>query len=141
MIDKVKKTIQQAGDLLKEQANNLGEGAKEKSYQLFEQWAQVFPKLDAYGLKMQCFSITVTLNPAMEVHLEGLTADFMPDKLAVMIEESKDSALVSSVLKAIKTTYDLHQKTEAELFEPLHIRITVSFPPEIKVYLGKPPIE
>jgi len=128
MIDKVKKTFQQAGDLIKEQASNLGEGAKEKSYQLFEQWAQVFPKLDALGLKMECFSITVTLNPAMEVHLKGLTADFTPDKLAEMMEVSKDSTLVTSVLKAIKTTYDLHQKTEAES-------------PEIKVYLGKPPIE
>lgn len=141
MIDKFKKTMQQAGDLLKEQAGNLGEGAKEKSYQLFEQWARVFPQLKAYGLDMTSFAISVTLNPSMEVHLKGKAADFVPEKLRVMQEECDSSALLSSVFKAIQTTYQLHEKTEAELFESIFVKIIVTIPPEIKVYLGQPIIE
>ncbi len=136
MIDKFKKGIQQAGDLLKEQASNLGDSAVEKTYNVFEQWAYVFPTLDEYGLKMQSFAISVSISPAMEVYLLGVAADFTPDKLEPIKEACKDRKLVTSVLKTIQTTYELHQKTEATLFEPIHVKITVKISPEIKVILG-----
>lgn len=138
MIDKLLKSLQQAGDLIKEQASNIGDSAIEKTYQLFEQWAYVFPTLDQYGLKMQSFAISIAISPAMEVHLLGNAADFTPDKLKAIQEETKDKTLVNSVLRTIQTTYDLHQKTEAELFEPIHVKITVRISPEIKVILGDP---
>ena len=138
MLDKFKKGIQQAGDLIREQASNLGDSALEKTYSLFEQWAYVFPTLDDCGLKMQSFSISVSISPAMEVHLLGKAADFTPEKLQPIQEANKDRTLVTSVLKTIQTTYELHQKTEATLFEPIHLKITVKLSPEIKVILGDP---
>ena len=36
MIDKIKKTFQEATEVIREQAATLGEGAKEKSYHLIE---------------------------------------------------------------------------------------------------------
>ena len=138
MIDKLKKGLQQASDLIKEQASNLGDSALEKTYNLFEQWAYIFPTLDELGLKMQSFSISVSISPAMEVHLLGKAADFVPEKLELIKEEYKDRTLLSSVFKTIQTTYELHDKTEADLFEPIHLKITVKISPEVKVILGDP---
>lgn len=138
MIDKLKKGLQQAGDLIKEQASNLGDSALEKTYDLFEQWAYIFPTLDALGLKMQSFSVGVSISPTMEVFLSGNAADFTPDKLKPLQEEHKESTILTSVFKTMQTTYELHQKTEAELFEPIHLKITVKISPEIKVILGNP---
>ena len=138
MIDKLKKGLQQAGDLIKEQASNLGDSALEKTYDLFEQWAYVFPTLDELGLKMQSFSVGVSISPTMEVFLSGNAADFTPDKLKPLQEQHKESTILTSVFKTIQTTFELHQKTEAELFEPIHLKITVKISPEIKVILGNP---
>ncbi|MEM9823982.1 MAG: hypothetical protein AAF985_23050 [Bacteroidota bacterium] len=140
MIDKLKKGLQQAGDLIKEQAANLGDSALEKTNSLFEQWAYIFPTLDELGLKMQSFSVGVSISPTMEVHLTGRAIDFTPDKLEPIQEKYQDSTILTSVFKTIQTTYELHQKTEAELFEPIHLKITVKISPEIKVILGDPEI-
>ena len=53
MIDKFKKTLQQASEIIKEQANTLSDSALEKTYKLFDQWAAVFPQLQENGLIMQ----------------------------------------------------------------------------------------
>ncbi|NBC06542.1 MAG: hypothetical protein GVY26_05050, partial [Bacteroidetes bacterium] len=66
MIDKFKQAINEASETLRQQAAQFGEGAKEKSYQVIEEWLQVFPKLELYGLKINSFALSVALSPALE---------------------------------------------------------------------------
>ena len=50
MIDKVQKALQEASLYLKEQAGNLSGSAREKAYQLIDDWLAVFPKLENFYL-------------------------------------------------------------------------------------------
>jgi len=138
MIDKVKKTLQQAGDILKEQASNIGDSAMEKTMSLFEQWAVVFPKLEEHGLKMTSFAVSAAISPAMEAELAGHSSDFSAQRVKELLEEHKESTIMTSILKTMQTTLDLHSKTQAEVFEPIYVKITVKIPPEIKIVLGEP---
>lgn len=141
MIDKLKKTIHGASILLKEQAVNLGEGAKEKSYKIIEEWLQVFPKLEAYNLKITSFSLGVAISPSVEVELVGKHADFNKERLNEILAENKNSAALLSVFNTIKTTYSFHEKIDAELKDPLIIKIKIRISPEIKVFVGEPIIQ
>ncbi|MEL6865966.1 MAG: hypothetical protein AAFP19_16185 [Bacteroidota bacterium] len=138
MINKLKKTIQQAGETIREQASSIGESALDRTYDLFEKWAEIFPRLEAYGLEIQSFGISAALSPSMEVVLTGPSADFTIDRVNEILEECKDSTILSSVFRTIKTTRDIHEKAKAPLFEDMHVKITVKIPPEIKVILGEP---
>ncbi|MCB9264710.1 MAG: hypothetical protein H6558_06785 [Lewinellaceae bacterium] len=141
MIDKFKKAIQDASETLREQAANLGEGAKEKTYQLIEEWLQVFPKLEIYGLEMTSFSLAVALSPALEVELKGAHEKFPKERLDEIIQENRRNAALVSVFTTIRTTYNLHRRTYANLNDPLIVKIRIRLSPEIKVYIGKPVIE
>ncbi len=141
MIDKLKKALQEATDLIKEQASNLGEGAKERSYQLIEEWLKVFPKLEIYGLEITSFALSVALSPALEVELKGDHKDFSMERLNEIIAENRGSTAFISVFNTIRMTYTLHRKVYATLTEPLIVKIKIRLSPEIKVYIGKPLIE
>ncbi|MCB0546587.1 MAG: hypothetical protein KDD19_03310 [Phaeodactylibacter sp.] len=141
MIDKFKRAIQDASEVLREQAANLGEGAKEKTYQLIEEWLQVFPKLEIYGLEITSFSLAVALSPALEVELKGSHEKFSKERLDEIVHEVRKSPALSSVFTTIRTTYSLHRRTYASLSDPLIVRIRIRLSPEIKVYIGKPVIE
>ena len=141
MIDKIKQTLQEATEMLREQATSFGEGAKEKSYQVIEEWLQVFPKLEVYGLKISSFALSVAISPALEVEMIGRHEDFRQERLQRIIQENKRQPAILSVMNTIKTTYNLHRKTYANLEDPLILKIRIRLSPEIKVYLGKPIIE
>jgi len=141
MIDKFKKTLQEATEMLRQQASSFGEGAKEKSYQLIEEWLKVFPKLEVYGLQISSFALSVAISPALEVEMLGDHKDFTQEKLNRIIKENPRNAAILSVVNTIKTTYNLHQKTYANLNDPLIVKVRIRISPEIKVYLGKPLIE
>ena len=141
MIDRLKKTLQEASDMLREQASHLGEGAREKSYQLIEEWLQIFPKLEVYGLEINSFSLSVALSPALEVELLGKHEDFTTERLRRITEDNRDSTALVSVLNTIKTTYAFHRKIYGNLKEPLIVKIRIRLSPEIKVFIGKPMIE
>lgn len=141
MIDKVKQAIKEASEALREQATNLGEGAKEKSYQLIEEWLQVFPKLEIAGLQITSFALSVAISPALEVELMGSHKQFPPERLSALMKEHKNNAALISVFQTIKTTYNLHRRTYADLNDPLVVKVRIRLSPEIKVYIGKPIIE
>lgn len=141
MIDKFKRAIQDASDVLREQAANLGEGAKEKTYQLIEEWLQVFPKLEVYGLEITSLSLSVALSPALEVELVGKHEKFSRERLDEIVHEVRKSPALTSVFTTVRTTYNLHRRTYANLSDPLVVKIRIRLSPEIKVYIGKPVIE
>lgn len=141
MIDKIKKTIQEAGDVIKEQASNLSEGAKEKSYQVIEDWLQVFPKLEIYGLEITSFSLGVAISPSLEVELKGDHKDFTKERIQKIINENKNNPALNSVMNTIRTTYGLHRRIYATMNDPLIVKIKIRISPEIKVFIGEPIIQ
>lgn len=141
MIDKIKKALQEAGEVIKDQTASLSEGAKEKTYQLIEEWLQIFPKLEIYGLEITSFALNVAISPALEVELIGDHKKFTQEKVQQILDENKKSAAMTSVFTTIKTAYTLHRKTYASLRDPLIIKIRVKITPEINVIIGQPLIQ
>ena len=127
--------------MLRDQAANIGEGAREKSYQLIEEWLQVFPKLEVYGLEITSFALSVAISPALEVELVGKHEDFTEERIQRILEDNRSSTAIVSVMNTIRTTYAFHRKIYANLEDPLVVKIRIRLSPEIKVYIGKPIIE
>ncbi len=137
MIDKVKKTILQAGDLLKEQAGNLSGTALERLIDIFEDWAEVFPELVNYGFTLVNFSLSVGLSPGMTIFMSGKTEHFQEERLKELLEENAGNKTMLSVLKTLQTTTSLYEKTTLEPCENMYLKIVIGIPPEIKVTFGE----
>jgi hypothetical protein len=137
MIDRLKKAFQEASDAIMEQAGSLGENAKERGYQLIEEWLSIFPRMQTYGLEMVNFSLTVALSPSLEVEMRGSHEDFSPEKIEQILKENKSSAAMISVFTTVKSTYTLYRSTGNPLTNPLIIRLKVKITPEIKVTIGQ----
>lgn len=138
MIDKLKETIFNASEIIKEQTSNIGESAKAKSQQLIDDWLRVFRRLEEYGFKITSFGLGVALSPSLEVELEGSAEIFTLDRIKELIEENEESSSLSSVFKTIKTTYELHDKISSQKYEQVLVKVIVKISPEIKVVLGEP---
>ncbi|MBK8705650.1 MAG: hypothetical protein IPN33_20190 [Saprospiraceae bacterium] len=141
MFDKILRAVQEASDTLREQAGSLGDNAKEKSYQLIDDWLQVFPKLEVYGLEITSLALGVAISPSLEVELKGKHEQFTTDYVQKILDENRSSTAITSVFTTIKTTYALHRKIYATLKEPLIVKIRIKLSPEIKVYIGEPIIQ
>lgn len=138
MIDKLLQNIQEAGSVLREQANQFSTNAKEKTSSLIDEWLEVFPQLEVYGLKIESFALGVGLSPSLEVDLKGSHVDFKLERLDALIAETESKTALRTVLSAIRMTYKLHRRTYADLREPLIVKINVKLSPEVKVYIGEP---
>ena len=97
MLDKFQKALNDATDFVKTQASNLGEGAKDKAYQIIEDWLQVFPDFEAYGLKISSFALSVAISPALEVEMVGQHENFPKERLDAIIKEVRNNAALTSV--------------------------------------------
>ncbi len=150
MLEKLKKTISDAGDSLKEQAgnmsdaikeqaNNMTDALKEKTYLLIEDWLKIFPSLENHGLTIMSFGLCMGISPALDVELRGKAKTFTVESLEQILEDCKGNNALTSVFKAIKTTYEWHRKTGTEgKFDAILIKLSVKITPEVKVYLGTP---
>lgn len=139
MIEKLRKTITNAGDALKEQATNVSDALKEKTYSLFEDWIKIFPSLENHGFKMTSFGLCVGISPSLDVEMRGKANTFTLEKLDKILEECKGNQALTTVFKAIKKTYEWHLKTGTEgKFDAILLKLSVKITPEVKVYLGTP---
>ncbi|MFN7117921.1 MAG: hypothetical protein ACK4TA_14060 [Saprospiraceae bacterium] len=136
MIDKIKQTIKDMTDAIQEQASSLGENAKEKGYQIIDEWLQIFPKLEVYKLNITSFSLGVAISPYLDVELVGKHEDFTKERLQQILAEVRSNAALSLVFNTISTTYALHRKTYATLRDPLIVRIRIKLAPEVRVTIG-----
>jgi len=134
----LKKALQEAADAIKDQSANLGDSAKEKSFQLIEDWLQIFPKLEVYGLEIQSFSLGLSINPTLEVDLVGSHNNFSRERIQEILDENARSTALTMVFTVIKTTYAFHRRIYASLKDPLIVKIKVKLAPEVKVYIGAP---
>jgi uncharacterized protein YjbJ (UPF0337 family) len=161
MLEKLKKTISHAGDSLKEQAGNvtdslkeqagqmtdtlkekagnMTDALKEKTYLLIEDWLKIFPNLQSHGLNITSFGLCMGISPALDVELRGKAKDFSVEKLEKILEECKGNNALTSIFKAIKSTYELHRKTGTDgKFDAIFVKLSVKITPEVMVYLGTP---
>lgn len=134
-------SLQEAGDMLRNQATSLKDGAKDKGYQIIEDWLQIFPKLEIYGLEITSFALSVAISPSLDVELRGKNANFSQDRLQQILDENRKSTALTSVFSTIKTAYSLHRRTYATLRDPLIVKIRIRISPEIKVIIGMPSME
>lgn len=140
MINKLFEGLQQAGEVLKEQAGNISGMTKEKTYEIIEDWLKIFPQLQKAGLEVTSFGLSIALSPSLEVEMLGNHDDFTDEKIKEILENNEDSRAMSSVMSAIKTTYNLYQKAEVPMQEPLLVRLSIKMPPEVNVFIGTPQI-
>ena len=57
-------------------ATTVGEGTKEKTNKLIEDWLDIFPTLATYGLEITSFSMALALSPSLNVELLGQHSDW-----------------------------------------------------------------
>ncbi len=138
MIDKLKQSIAQAGEIIRDQATALGDSAKEKAYNLIEEWVTILPRLENANLEITSFGTSISLSPGLQVELKGSHKDFSEDRLKELIAEHSDSTPLKLVFNTIKTTYNLHDKSGSSIEEPLIVKIKVGLSPEISVFIGQP---
>ena len=137
MIDKIKKSFTTAGDLIKEQASAIGDAAKQKGFLIINDWISVLPKMESYGLETTFFSLSVSINPTLEVELKGDAEKFDQAYCEKLIEENKGSTPMNLAFNAIKTTNQLYRRTGMKTLNPLILRLKVRLSPEVRVSYGE----
>ena len=138
MFDQFKKAAQNLADTIKDQTNQFGESAKEKSLEMIENWIRILPKLQSYGLEMTSYGVVLAISPSLDVELMGPREKFTREKLMEMKEENKADKSLTMVFKAILTAYELYEKSGENEFDTMFIKIRVKVPPEIWVIFGQP---
>ena len=141
MLDKIQKALLEATEFVKGQANSIGDGAKDRAYKIIDEWMQVFPKLEQYGLRLNSFALSVAISPALEVEMVGQHELFPPERLDEIIQQVKGNAALASVFTTIRTTYNMQRKINPILNDPLIVKLKIRISPEIKVFIGEPMIE
>lgn len=140
-MDRLKETVQEISDILRTQVSNISQGAKDKAYQIIEDWVEALSKLEDEGFEITSFALSVALSPALDVELKGSHEDFSMSKIQYMLDTHKGKTVFTTLFKTLKTTYQLHEKINAPLKEPLIVKIKVQISPEIKVFIGEPIIQ
>ncbi len=138
MIDKIIKNFQEASEIIKEKASNMGQEAKEKTSQLVDEWLGVFPELISYGFEMTSFAVGFAISPSIDVELTAHPDQFERERLDQLIQDNEGKKTLTSVLSSIRSARSFYDRMEIEIKEPVILKIRVKITPEIKVYFGKP---
>jgi hypothetical protein len=81
----------------------------------------------------------MAISPSLDVELSGDANGFTPESLDKILTECKGNQALTTVFKAIKTTYEWHRRTGSDKhFEVILLKLTIKITPEVKVYLGQP---
>lgn len=138
MIEKLWQALHDATGMLKEQASTIGHGAREKSQELIEEWLTVFPRLEAYGFRVNSFSLGVSISPSLEAELRAPHEAFPPERVEQYLEETRHNTALQLVLTTVKSTYALYRKAKLPMRGELIVRLRIRISPEIKVTIGSP---
>ncbi len=122
-------------------AGSVGDGAREKTLELIEDWLEIFPQLSEYGLEITSFSMGLAISPSLNVELLGSHEDWSDEAIAERLEAHKGETSITMVLSTIRTAYRLQKKTKAPLKDPLILKVIVRISPEVRVVLGQPVLE
>ncbi|WP_116127414.1 hypothetical protein [Lewinella sp. IMCC34183] len=122
-------------------ASTVGEGTRDKTNKIIEEWMKIFPILEGYGLEITSFSMTLALNPALNVELVGKHSNWTEDLIKQRMSAHRGEAALTTVFTAIRTAYRLQRQTHAQLRDPLILKVIVRITPEVRVVLGQPILE
>ena len=122
-------------------ASTVGEGTRERTNQLIEDWLEIFPVLGGYGLEITSFSMALALSPSLNVELLGKHGDWTEDHIRERLAAHKGDTALTMVFTAIRTAYRLQRQTKAPLRDPLILKVIVRITPEVRVVLGQPVLE
>lgn len=141
MIDKIMQTLQEASESIRRQTAGLGESARDKTFELIEEWLQIFPKLEIYGLRITSSSLSLAISPSLEVEMVGEHGNFSMERIQEILDENRGQTAILTVFTAIKTAYSFHRRMYADLREPLVVKVRIRLSPEVKVIIGEPIVE
>ncbi|HHM21944.1 MAG TPA: hypothetical protein ENJ20_07955 [Bacteroidetes bacterium] len=137
MINKIKQSINQAGSLIKEQASAFGEAARQKGDSILNDWISILPKLKEHGLDTTFFAVSVSINPTLDVELQGEAKKFNIEYIEQILKEAKGNTPLKIVFNSIKTALQLYKRTDFEPLNPLIVRLKVRLSPEVRVSYGE----
>ena len=138
MIEKIWQTLHDATGMLKDSASSIGQGAREKTQEVIEEWLKVFPKLEAYGFQVTSFSLGVSINPSLEAELRAQHDAFPPERIEQYLVDTRASTAMQLVFTTVKSTYGLYRKANLPLRGELIVRLRIRISPEIRVIIGSP---
>lgn len=141
MKEQIHKTFTQVTEAITDTLNSFRDTAKEKGQAFVDDWLNILPELEAMGFEMTSFGVSLAIAPAVEVEMKGAAAAFTDERLEELMNTYDSNKYVSLVLKSINTAKKMHKKVgKTSRNEDIFLKIIISVPPQVQVYLGKPEI-
>lgn len=140
MVDKILNLLDDAKNNIKNQAENISASAKNQYEKMVEDWLQIIPQIEESGLQLYSFSFSASLNPSIDAEFKGKCADFPLEKWEELISLNEKNKSLSLVYNTLKSTFKMYQKIKPEMPEDFYLRLRIKLSPEIRVYIGEPPI-
>ena len=140
MVDKILNLLDDAKNNIKNQAENISASAKNQYEKMIEDWIKIIPQIEESGLQLYSFSFSASLNPSIDAEFRGKCVDFPLEKWEELISLNEKNKSLALVYNTLKSTFKMYHKIKAEMPEDFYLRLRIKLSPEIRVYIGEPPI-
>jgi 16S rRNA C967 or C1407 C5-methylase (RsmB/RsmF family) len=140
MVDKILNLLDDAKNNIKNQAENISASAKNQYEKMVEDWIKIIPQIEESGLQLYSFSFSASLNPSIDAEFRGKCVDFPIEKWEELISLNEKNKSLALVYNTLKSTFKMYQKIKPEMPEDFYLRLRIKLSPEIRVYIGEPPI-
>lgn len=140
MVDKILNLLDDAKNNIKNQAENISASAKNQYEKMVEDWIQIIPQIEESGLQLYSFSFSASLNPSIDAEFRGKCVDFPLEKWEELISLNEKNKSLGLVYNTLKSTFKMYYKIKPEMPEDFYLRLRIKLSPEIRVYIGEPPI-
>ena len=140
MVDKILNLLDDAKNNIKNQAENISASAKNQYEKMVEDWIKIIPQIEESGLQLYSFSFSASLNPSIDAEFRGKCVDFPLEKWEELISLNEKNKSLALVYNTLKSTFKMYHKIKQEMPEDFYLRLRIKLSPEIRVYIGDPPI-
>lgn len=140
MVDKILNLLDDAKNNIKNQAENISASAKNQYEKMVEDWIQIIPQIEESGLQLYSFSFSASLNPSIDAEFRGKCEFFPLEKWEELISLNEKNKSLTLVYNTLKSTFKMYHKIKPEMPEDFYLRLRIKLSPEIRVYIGEPPI-
>ena len=140
MVDKILNLLDDAKNNIKNQAENISASAKNQYEKMVEDWIKIIPQIEESGLQLYSFSFSASLNPTIDAEFRGKCVDFPLEKWEELISLNEKNKSLALVYNTLKSTFKMYHKIKQEMPEDFYLRLRIKLSPEIRVYIGEPPI-
>ena len=140
MVDKILNLLDDAKNNIKNQAENISASAKNQYEKMIEDWIKIIPQIEESGLQLYSFSFSASLNPSIDAEFRGKCVDFPLEKWEELISLNEKNKSLALVYNTLKSTFKMYHKIKQEMPEDFYLRLRIKLSPEIRVYIGEPPI-